>query len=85
MLDRYPLVIYSFRRALVFEHNGKPSPFTAMAWFIGNISKPLDYLPLLYVEQLVASADDDRSFATTEDDETNTLDDVVFVLVRLSV
>jgi len=73
LFERYPLAIFAFRRNVVFEHEGKRSAYTGMAWFVGNIGELQDHATIRYIDSLNPEEDEDDSFSTVGQDEIDVI------------
>jgi hypothetical protein len=73
MFEEYPLAILAFRRNIVFQHNGRPTHVSGMAWFIGNMTPKSDYngvVQMKYIDMLNVphGEEDDESFSIVGQD-----------------
>ena len=69
MFEQNRLVIFAFRRAINFIHNDKPTTFTDMAWFVGNLFPKLDEgIIFTYIDEFEANKEDEDSFSIFHED-----------------
>ena len=63
MFNRYPLMIFMFRRAIKFDHDGRPAIFTNMAWFVGNVRGRTEdgFMLMRYIEDYSIEITQDES------------------------
>ena len=73
LFEKYPLAIFAFRRNVVFEHNGRKTAYSGMAWFVGNLGEKKDFATIQYIDALDLNEGDDESFSTIGQDDINVI------------
>jgi len=73
LFENYPLAIFAFRRNVVFEHEGRKTAYSGMAWFVGNMGPQKDYVRIQYIDNLDPTDDSDDSFSTVGQDDIDVI------------
>ena len=57
----------------MFEHEGRKTAYSGMAWFVGNMGPQKDYVRIQYIDNLDPTDDSDDSFSTVGQDDIDVI------------